>query len=148
MSQTNIINPKPCNYGCNTRIYWDNSQSCYLEVFTKQKHVCKNRPNNNNNNNTTNYSNKSNNTSSAKPNYYNNKYSKTKQPMDNTLEVLQGSSFEVKRKYEILTNLIKQFNGSVLGSQSHILSSKDLIIVVYFQVPEGKLVDFKKGLMN
>ena len=33
MSSTNtIINPKPCNYGCNTRIYWDTSENAYLEV--------------------------------------------------------------------------------------------------------------------
>ena len=42
-NSTNIINPKPCNYGCGTRIFWDTSSNSYLEVFTKQKHICKNR---------------------------------------------------------------------------------------------------------
>ena len=53
-SNTTIINPKPCNYGCNTRIYWDTSSNSYLEVFTKQKHSCPNR------NNNSSYSNKNN----------------------------------------------------------------------------------------
>lgn len=47
MSNTAVINPKRCNYGCGTRIYWDTSSNSYLEVFTKQKHICKNRNNNN-----------------------------------------------------------------------------------------------------
>jgi hypothetical protein len=40
---TNVINPKPCNYNCGTRIYWNNQENAYFEVFTKQKHVCPNR---------------------------------------------------------------------------------------------------------
>jgi hypothetical protein len=35
----NIINPKPCNYGCNTQIYWNTSTNEYLEIFTKN-HIC------------------------------------------------------------------------------------------------------------
>ena len=72
MSNTNaIINHKPCNYGCGTRIYWDTVSNSYLEVFTKTKHVCKNRNNNNASYSKTNIS---------KPNYYN-KFSK--QPTKN-----------------------------------------------------------------
>lgn len=41
MSQ-NII-PKDCSYGCNTRIYWSVADNAYFEVFSKQKHICKNR---------------------------------------------------------------------------------------------------------
>jgi hypothetical protein len=44
-NQNNIINPKPCIYNCNTRIYWDTSSNSYLEVFTKKKHICPNRGN-------------------------------------------------------------------------------------------------------
>jgi hypothetical protein len=153
-NNNNIINPKSCVYGCNTRIYWNTLENAYFEVFTNKKHICPNRSSNNNANN---------NNNNNKPNYYNKKSSWNnnnnsskfiKQPMDNSLEVLQGSSFEVKRKYEILTNLIKQYGGAVLGSQSHILQSsgngnKDLTItiVVYFQVPEGRLNDFKKEMI-
>ena len=38
----NIINPRPCNYGCNTQIYWNVATKEYWEVFTKKKHVCPN----------------------------------------------------------------------------------------------------------
>ena len=74
-STSNII-PKPCNYNCGTRIYCDTSSSSYLEVFTKQKHVCKNRSANNNNDNN-NISKSS--TYISKPNYYN-KFSKQPKP--------------------------------------------------------------------
>jgi hypothetical protein len=46
MSSTNIINPKPCSYNCGSRIYWNTSENAYFEVFSKQKHICKNRSNN------------------------------------------------------------------------------------------------------
>jgi hypothetical protein len=42
---TNIIYPKPCNYNCGTRIYWNTASSQYWEVFTKKKHICPNRSN-------------------------------------------------------------------------------------------------------
>ena len=48
MSSQNII-PKDCSYGCGTRIYWSVADNAYFEVFTKQKHICKNRFTNNNN---------------------------------------------------------------------------------------------------
>ena len=40
---TNVINPKPCNHNCGTRIYWNTATSEYWEVFTKKKHICPNR---------------------------------------------------------------------------------------------------------
>ncbi|HET9807313.1 MAG TPA: hypothetical protein VFP49_10420, partial [Nitrososphaeraceae archaeon] len=48
MSSTSNINPKPCNYGCNTRIYWDVNQNTYFEVFSQKRHICPNIPYNNN----------------------------------------------------------------------------------------------------
>jgi hypothetical protein len=35
-SNQNIINPKPCTYGCGLQIYWNNSTNEYWEVFTKR----------------------------------------------------------------------------------------------------------------
>ena len=32
---TNIINPKPCVYNCNTRIYWDTSQNAFLKYSVR-----------------------------------------------------------------------------------------------------------------
>lgn len=148
---TNIINPKSCNYNCGTRIYWDNSSNSYLEVFTNQKHICKNRPvsNNNNNNDSKSSTNLSNN-NNYKPSYYN-KFSKQPKPkMDNSLEVLQGSIAEVKSKYEILTDLIKQYNGKTHGSQFHIMQNQNssMSLIVYFEVPEGKREEIKQKLEN
>jgi hypothetical protein len=61
MSNTNnIISPKPCNYNCGTRIYWNTSESAYLEVFTKKRHSCPNRSKSVTQTNT-----------AAKANYYN-----------------------------------------------------------------------------
>ena len=39
----NIINPKPCNYNCGTRIYWNNSENAYFEVFSGNRHQGPNR---------------------------------------------------------------------------------------------------------
>ena len=73
-SANTVINPKPCNYNCGTRIYWDTSSNSYLEVFTKKKHICPNRSSSNNNNNNNNKNSSICGTSSAstinKPKYY------------------------------------------------------------------------------
>ena len=86
MSSTNIINPKPCNYGCNTRIYWNTSENAYVEVFTKKRHSCPNRTKSTNA------------TTTAKPNYYN-KFAKQPKPkMSNSFELLHGPIAEIQRK--------------------------------------------------
>jgi len=36
MNYTNTINPKPCIYNFNTRIYWNNEENAYFEVFAKK----------------------------------------------------------------------------------------------------------------
>ncbi len=143
MSNQNIINPKPCNYNCGTRIYWDNSSNSYLEVFTKQKHICKNRPANNNN-----VSKSSTQVSNSKPNYYN-KYSKQPKPkMSNSFEVLSGPISEVQKKYEILSDIVNEYNGKVHGSQSHIIANNIISLVVYYEIPEGKREEVKQKFEN
>ena len=100
-SNTNIINPKPCNYGCNTRIYWNTSENAYFEVFSGNRHQCPNRHQQDKKSNivtqmTTN--------STNKPNYYYKKsyYATQKQnqqqpktKMSNSLELLQGSIIDI-----------------------------------------------------
>ena len=109
MSSSDIsnINSKYCVYGCNTKIYWNTLNSEYSEVITKKKHFCPNRSINShnkavkrqltvithqsptyyNNNHMNNYSSKNNyNYKKSWPN------SNSKQPMDNSVEILQGSS--------------------------------------------------------
>ena len=54
------------------------------------------------------------------------------------------------RYYQIVT----EYNGKVHGSQSHILDSKTIQLIIYFEVPEGqrdqikhKFNSFVKNLM-
>ena len=116
MSSTNTINPKPCNYGCGTRIYWNTLENTFLEVFTKKRHICKNRITNNNN------------ASKSyiyipKSNYYN-KFAKQPKPkMSNSFEFLTGPVSEIQKKYEILSDIVTEYNGKVHGSQSHIIAN-------------------------
>ncbi len=44
---SNNINPKPCNYGCITRMYWNTSENAYFKVFSGNRHQCPNRQQNN-----------------------------------------------------------------------------------------------------
>lgn len=103
MSSSNtIINPKACNYGCNTRIYWNTSENAYLEIFRKKKHICPNRTNKGKSvtptTNTT--------VTTTKPNYYN-KFAKQPKPkMSNSLELLTGPIETVQKKYEILSDIV------------------------------------------
>jgi hypothetical protein len=136
MSSTNIINPKPCNYGCNTRIYWNTSENAYIEVFTKKRHSCPNRT-------------KSTNTTRAtvtKPNYYN-KFAKehvTKPKMSNSFELLTGSIQDIQKKYEMLSDIVTEYNGKVHGSQSHIVANNSMSLIVYYEVPLGQREQVKR----
>ena len=148
MSSTNtIINPKACNYGCNTRIYWNTSENAYLEVFTKKKHICPNRTNNSSKSTT------NNNTAAvtaAKPNYYN-KFAKQPKPkMSNSFELLTGSVSEIQKKYEILSDIVTEVNGKVHGSQSHIIANNNISFIVYYEVPaeSNKREEVKKKFEN
>ena len=154
------INSKYCVYGCNTKIYWNTLNSEYSEVITKKKHFCPNRSINSNksvdataiNNNTsskpTNHKNNLQNNYSSKNNYNFKKSwlnpNNNKQPMDNSLKILQGSAGKVTKQYEMLTDLIKEFKGKTHGSQSHNLPNNTLQIVVYYEVLEGKRDDIKR----
>jgi len=140
-SNQHDIVPKECSYGCNTRIYWNTAKNAYFEIFTKQKHQC---PNINNNKPTT-----TTNTSTAtRPNYYN-KFSKQPKPkMSNSLELLSsGDISEIQKKYEILSDIVTEYNGKVHGSQSNI-NGNNISLVVYFEVPEGKREECKQKFEN
>ena len=87
---TNVINPKPCNYNCGTRIYWNTATSEYWEVFTKKKHICPNRVNKPTSNTSTGVS--------SKPTYYKKTWNSTPKPkMSNSLELLQRQLPKYKR---------------------------------------------------
>ena len=129
MNNTNTTTPKPCSYNCGTRIYWNTAESAYFEVFSKSRHQCPNRTSNNKPTTTTRTS------TATRPNYYN-KFSKQPKPkMNNSLEVLSGPVSEVQKKYEILSDIVSEYNGKVHGSQSHILPNNTISIIVYYEVP-------------
>ena len=138
---TAIINPKPCNYNCGTRIFWDTSQSSYLEVFTKQKHICPNRSNG-----------KSNvaqsTTTAVKPNYYNKFIKQPKLKMSNSFELLTGSIDSIQKKYELLSDIVSEANGKVHGSQSHMITNNSMSLIVYYEVPEGNKREEVKQKFN
>ncbi len=64
--------------------------------------------------------------------------------MDNSLEILQGPTDTIRKQYEVLADLIKEFKGKTHGSQSHILSDNSLQIIVYYEVPEGMRDEIKR----
>ena len=153
------INSKYCVYGCNTKIYWNTINNEYSEVITKRKHFCPNRLINSNkpagtaaiDNNISSkptfYKNNQMNNPSNKNNYNYKKSwpnSNAKQPMDNSVEILQGSADIIIKQYEVLTDLIKEFQGKTHGSQSHSLQNNSLQIVIYYEVPEGKRDEIKE----
>ena len=49
----------------------------------------------------------------------------------------------VQNKYEILSDIVTEYNGKVHGSQSHI-NGNIISLVVYFEVPEGKREEVKQ----
>ena len=130
-----------------------------MEVFAKKKHICPNRSSNNNNKSAASaIPTNDNNAIRPKPTkYYNNNYNNNfnykkswtkannnKQPMDNSLEVLQGSADTIRKHYEMLSDLIKKYNGKTHGSQSHILANNSIQLIVYYEVPEGMRKEMKR----
>jgi len=163
-SDATTINHKDCIYGCNTRIYWNTLTNEYLEEVSKKKHVCPNRSTNNNKSVSSTTTQTNNNNIASKPmayhnnnNYNNNNHNykkswtpkfNNKQPMDNSLEILQGSVDTIRKQYEILSDLIKEYNGKTHGSQSHIDANNSIHLIVYYEVPEGMREEIKRIFEN
>ena len=134
MSSNQNIIPKDCSYGCNTRIYWNTAENAYFEVLSKSRHQCPNRTRNNK---------PATSTSTVKPNYYNRFAKQPKPKMSNSLELLSGPIDSVQKKYELLSDIVSEYNGKVHGSQSHI-NGNIISLVVYFEVPEEKREEVKQ----
>jgi hypothetical protein len=145
------IRPKSCTYGCGVEIYWNTEVNAYYELYSKKKHICPNiatynkepaiiPP-----------------TTVAKPIYHNKEFSNSneatttatriKSKMDNSSEFLQGSPDTIKRNYEFLSDIIRDCNGKVHGSQSHI-SNNGMYLIVYYEVPEGQREHLNKKIDN
>ena len=93
--------------------------------------------------------------------YYNYNYNKksqtfksnsnnnVKQLVDNPLEILQGTSTDtITKQYEVLADLIKEYNGKTHGSQSHIDANNTIQLIVYYEVPEGMREEIKRTFEN
>ena len=147
-NQNNNIYPKSCNYGCNTQIYWNASVNEYWEVFTKKKHICPNRVNKpslipNTTAATT--------ITNTKPTYNKKPWTSQQQPkpkMSNSFELLTGPIETIQKKYEILSDIVSEYNGKVHGSQSHNVNANVISFIVYYEVPEGKRDEVKQKFNN
>src|ERR687896_306166 len=141
-NQNQNIYPKSCVYNCNTQIYWNTSTSEYLEVFTKQKHICPNRSKS-----VTPTTNRT--VTTTKPIYYN-KFAKQPKPkMSNSFELLTGPIADIQKKYEILSDIVSEANGKVHGSQRDRDPKTGLFdLLVYFEVPDGKREECKQRFNN
>ena len=145
----NNINPKSCNYGCNTQIYWNTSVNEYWEVFTKKKHICPNRTIIVSNKPVTNANTSTTTTGvSNKPTYYNKKpWSNTPKPkMSNSFELLTGPVDTIQKKYEILSDIVAKYKGKVHGSQrgQDPKTGQLIDLLVYYEVLEGNREEVKK----
>ena len=57
--------------------------------------------------------------------------------MDNSFKLLSGSSISIiQKQYEILSDIVRDHNGKIQGSQSHIITNNNLYLIVYYEIPE------------
>ena len=82
-------------------------------------------------------------TSIPKPNYYNEFSKQPKPKMSNSLELLQGQIQDIQRKYEVLSDIVSEYNGKVHGSQSHV-NGNSISLVIYYEVPDGMRDEVKR----
>ena len=151
------LKPKNCTYGCGVEIYWNTEENAYFELHSRKKHIYPNRGT---------YNKKSTimpPTYATKPKYYNNNYKKSnsssnnkqqstitnKPKMDNSFKKLSGSSISIiKKQYEILSDIVRDHNGKIQGSQSHIITNNNLYLIVYYEVQEGQRDEIKRKFAN
>ena len=67
--------------------------------------------------------------------------------MSNSFELLTGSIDAIQKKYEILSDVVSEYNGKVHGSQRDRDPKTGFIyLLVYYEVPEGKRDEVKRKL--
>jgi hypothetical protein len=108
-----------------------------LKYLPNKKHSC---PNRSHNNKTAAGSSTINN-----PNYYNRFQKQPKPKMSNSVELIQGQLEDIQKKYEILSDIVSEYNGKVHGSQSNVMPQDNSIsLMVYYEVPECKREEVKR----
>jgi hypothetical protein len=70
--------------------------------------------------------------------------------MSNSFELLTGPIDSIQKKYEILSDIVTEYNGKVHGSQSHMITNNSMSLIVYYEVPaEGnKREEVKRKFEN
>jgi hypothetical protein len=68
--------------------------------------------------------------------------------MSNSFELLTGPIETVQEKYEVLSDIVSEYNGKVHGSQSHMISNNSMSLIVYYEVPEDKRDEVKQKFNN
>jgi hypothetical protein len=63
--------------------------------------------------------------------------------MSNSLEFVASPNATIQKKYEILSDIVSEYNGKVHGSQSHIVP-KNIQLIVYYEVPLGQRDEVKR----
>ena len=152
------IRPKSCTYGCGVEIYWNTQEDAYFELHSGNKHVCPNLTIKKSSTNTQPPP-----TYETKPKYYstknykksdssstNNQQQQTKPKMDNSFELLSGSSvLDIQKQYEILSDVVRDSEGKLHGSQRDRDPKTGLLdLLVYYEVPEGKREEVKIKINN
>ena len=65
--------------------------------------------------------------------------------MSNSFELLTGPIDTIQKKYEMLSDIVTEYNGKVHGSQRDRDPKTGLIdLLVYYEVPEGKREEVKQ----
>lgn len=69
--------------------------------------------------------------------------------MSNSFELLTGPIEIIQKKYEILSDIVTEYNGKVHGSQRDRDPKTGLIdLLVYYEVPLGQREEVKKKFDN
>jgi hypothetical protein len=69
--------------------------------------------------------------------------------MDNSFELLTGSVRYIQKQYEILSDIVRDYNGKVHNSQRDRDPKTYLLdLLVYYEVPEGKREEVKRKFEN
>jgi hypothetical protein len=69
--------------------------------------------------------------------------------MSNSFELLQGPIADIQKKYEILSDIVMEYNGKVHGSQRDMDPKTGLLdLLVYYEVAEGKREEVKQKFNN
>jgi len=69
--------------------------------------------------------------------------------MSNSFELFTGPVSDIQKKYDILSDIVTEYNSKVHGSQSHIITANNsLSLIVYYEVPEGKREEVKQKFIS